>query len=64
MADCRWLILGLAMFKLSVKQHDRYTAELVYHTVMTIGMLVMKTFRSRTRRLWGAFGRQISLFST
>jgi len=49
--------IGLAMFKLSVKQHDRYTAELVYHTVMTIGMLVMKTLRSRTRRLRGAPGR-------
>ena len=45
------------MFKLSVKQHDRYTAELVYHTVMTIGMLVMKTLRSRTRRLRDVPGR-------
>jgi hypothetical protein len=54
----RWLRLTWHMFKLSAKQHDRYTAqfEFVYYTVMTIGMLVMKTLRSRTCRLRRALG--------
>jgi len=40
---------GWRMLKLSVQRHDRYTAVFVYHTLMTIGMHVMKALRSRTR---------------
>jgi glycosyltransferase involved in cell wall biosynthesis len=49
--DHRWLKLAWHMFKLSVKQHDRYTALFAYYTLMKIGMLGMKSLRGRTRRL-------------
>jgi glycosyltransferase involved in cell wall biosynthesis len=49
--DQRWFKLAWHMFKLSVKQHDRYTALFAYYTVMKIGMLGMKNLRSRTRQL-------------
>lgn len=52
--DRRWLKLAWHMLKLSVKQHDPYTAEFVYHTIMTIGMLCMKRIRNGTRRLRSA----------
>jgi glycosyltransferase involved in cell wall biosynthesis len=53
-AERRWLKLAWHMLRLSVKQHDRYTAEFVYHTVMTIGMLGMQNLRRGTRRLRSA----------
>jgi len=56
-ADRRWLKVAWHMFELSVKQHDRYTAQFVYYTVMTIGMLMMKTLRGQTRRLRAVRGR-------
>ena len=56
-AERRWLKLACHMLRLSVKQHDRYTAQFVYHTVITIGMLAMKSLRSGTRRLRCALDR-------
>jgi len=55
-ADRRWLKLACHMFKLSVQQRDRYTAQFVYHTIVTIGMLGMQNVRSVTHRLRGALG--------
>jgi glycosyltransferase involved in cell wall biosynthesis len=52
----QWPKLAWHMFKLSVRQHDRYTALFVYYTLMTIGMLTMKNLRRRTRQLRGALG--------
>lgn len=51
-AQRRWLNLCLHMLRLSIKQHDRYTALFVYHTLMTIGMLIMEGLRQKTRRVY------------
>jgi glycosyltransferase involved in cell wall biosynthesis len=55
-ADRRWLKLGFHMLKLAVKRRDRYTTTFVYHTLMTIGMLTMKSLRERTRWVRSALG--------
>jgi glycosyltransferase involved in cell wall biosynthesis len=48
--DRRWLKLGGHMLRLSVKQRDLYTAQFIYYTLMTIGMLCMKTLQARWLR--------------
>jgi hypothetical protein len=46
-ADRRWSKLAWHMIRLSVLQHDRYTARFVYYTLMSIAQLGMKAMRSR-----------------
>jgi glycosyltransferase involved in cell wall biosynthesis len=50
-ADRRWFKLGWGMLKLSVKQHDRYTAFWVYHSIIGIGRHFKRQLRQWTRRL-------------
>ena len=56
LADRRWLKLAWHMLRISIRDHDRYTAEFVYHTTMTIGMMIMRTLRQRRDLLIRRFG--------
>lgn len=46
-AERRWLALLAHMLRLSIRDHDRYTALFVYHTLMTIGMQAKQSLQSR-----------------
>jgi len=47
----RWKELAWRMLKLSVRQHDRYTALWVYYTVIAIGRLLKEKARQQAHRL-------------
>jgi glycosyltransferase involved in cell wall biosynthesis len=56
-ADRRWIALAWQMLKLSVKQHDRYTARWVFDMLVRIARLMKSTLRQQVQRVGGAFIR-------
>jgi hypothetical protein len=50
-ADRRWIQLGWHMLKLSVKQHDSYTAFWVRHSLIGMGRYYKNKLKQWTRRL-------------
>jgi glycosyltransferase involved in cell wall biosynthesis len=60
-AEHRWAKLAWNMLKVCVRDHDRYTFTYAYHTIMTIGMIIMKAIRQKRDALLTLFDSRPAL---